>query len=69
MDVIKRTLTRAVLHSEAKITVLREWSTKIHKEGIKVVANWIFTLALESTAIACGCLYERRNFGQGRERL
>jgi hypothetical protein len=37
MDVIKRTLTRAVLQSEAKITVLREWSTKIHKEGIKAV--------------------------------
>jgi non-heme chloroperoxidase len=50
MDVIKRTLTRAVLHSEAKITVVREWSNKIHKEGIKVVANWIFTLALESLA-------------------
>jgi hypothetical protein len=36
MDVIKRTLTRAVLHSEAKITVLREWSNKIHKEGIMI---------------------------------
>jgi hypothetical protein len=45
MDVIKRTLTRAVLHTEAKITVLREWSTEIHKEGIKVVPNWIFPLA------------------------
>jgi hypothetical protein len=39
MDVIKRTLTSAVLHSEAKITVLREWSAKIHKEGINAVNN------------------------------
>ena len=37
MDVIKRTQTRAGLHSEAEMTVLRELSNKIHKEGIKVV--------------------------------
>jgi hypothetical protein len=43
MDVIKRTQTSAGLHSQAEITVLREWSNKIHKESIKVVANWTFT--------------------------
>jgi hypothetical protein len=43
MDVIKRTLTRAGLHSGAEITMLREWSNKIHKDGIKVVANRIYT--------------------------
>jgi hypothetical protein len=37
MDVIERTLTRVLLYSEAKITVLREWSNKTHKEGINAV--------------------------------
>jgi hypothetical protein len=55
MNVTNRTLIRAGLHTEAEITVLREWSNKIHKEGIKVGAYWIFTGALGSTAIACGC--------------
>jgi hypothetical protein len=55
MNVTNRTLMRAGLHTEAEITVLREWSNKIHKEGIKVGAYWIFTGALGSTAIACGC--------------
>jgi hypothetical protein len=35
MNVTNRTLIRAGLHTEAEITVLREWSNKIHKEGIK----------------------------------